>query len=101
MNDSEEEVVVSSGEVIIVSHLPVSDNLVDKKGKKALCYVIIHTVNNPSKLAFTWKCLPLLVPQILDYGLWAAGALTAFGVCGLMVAVIMQRARLRPQPVPV
>ncbi|KAK9972943.1 hypothetical protein ABG768_023697 [Culter alburnus] len=72
LNDSEEKVVVSSGEVIIVSHLPVSDNLVDKE-----------------------------VPQILDYGLWAAGALTVFGVCGLMVAVIMQRARLRPQPVPV
>ncbi|ROL41744.1 Zona pellucida sperm-binding protein 4 [Anabarilius grahami] len=72
LNDSEEKVVVSSGEVIIVSHLPVSDNLVDKK-----------------------------VPQILDYGLWAAGALTAFGVCVLMVAVIMQRARPRPQPVPV
>ncbi|XP_016365919.1 zona pellucida sperm-binding protein 4-like [Sinocyclocheilus rhinocerous] len=72
LKDSEEKVVVSSGEVIFVPHLPVSDNLADKE-----------------------------VPQILDYGLWAAGALTVFGVCGLVVAVLIQRAKPRPQPAPV
>ncbi|KAG1942452.1 zona pellucida glycoprotein 2, like 2 [Pimephales promelas] len=72
LNDSKETVVVSSGEVIIVSHLPVSDNLVSKE-----------------------------VPQMLGYGLWAAGALTVFGICGLVMAVIIQRTRPRPQPAPV
>ncbi|XP_077055632.1 zona pellucida glycoprotein 2, like 2 isoform X2 [Siphateles boraxobius] len=72
LKDSKEKVVVSSGEVIIVSHVPVSDDLVSKE-----------------------------VPQILDYGLWAAGALTVFGVCGLVMAVIIQRTRPRPQPAPV
>lgn len=43
----------------------------------------------------------LLAPQILDYGLWAAGALTVFGVSGLLVAVLIQRAKPRPQPAPV
>ncbi|KAF4111939.1 zona pellucida glycoprotein 2, like 2 [Onychostoma macrolepis] len=72
LKDSEENVVVSSGEVIFASHLPVSENLADEE-----------------------------VPQILDYGLWAAGALTVFGVCGLLVAVLIQRSKPRPQPAPV
>ncbi|XP_067314401.1 zona pellucida glycoprotein 2, like 2 [Pseudorasbora parva] len=72
LKDSEEKAVVSSGEVIIVSPLPVSENLAAKEA-----------------------------PQILDYGLWAAGALILFGVCGLVVAVIIQRAKPRPQPAPV
>ncbi|XDV36264.1 hypothetical protein PO909_006075 [Leuciscus waleckii] len=72
LKESKEKVVVSSGEVIIVSHLPVSDNLVSKE-----------------------------VPQILDYGLWAAGALTVFGVCGLVMAIIIKRTRPCPQPAPV
>lgn len=36
LKDSKKKVVVSSGEVIIVSHLRVSDNLVSKEGMKAL-----------------------------------------------------------------
>uniref|UniRef100_A0A8C2KNF9 Zona pellucida sperm-binding protein 4 n=1 Tax=Cyprinus carpio TaxID=7962 RepID=A0A8C2KNF9_CYPCA len=73
LKDSEETVVVSSGEVILVSHLPDCEaNLADKE-----------------------------VPQILDYGLWAAGALTVLGVSGLVVAVLIQPAKPRPQPAPV
>lgn len=72
LKDSEEEVVALSGELILVSHLPVSENLADEE-----------------------------VPQILDYGLWAAGALAVFVVSGLLVAVLVQRAKPRPQPAPV
>ncbi|XP_043097660.1 LOW QUALITY PROTEIN: zona pellucida glycoprotein 2, like 2 [Puntigrus tetrazona] len=73
LKDSEEEVVVSSREVILVSHLPVSENLADNEVQQIL----------------------------LDYGLWAAGALIVFGVCGLLVAVLIHRAKPHPQPVPV
>ncbi|XP_073707790.1 zona pellucida glycoprotein 2, like 2 [Garra rufa] len=72
LNNSEGKVIVSSGEVILLSHLPISENLADEE-----------------------------VPQILDYGLWAAGALTMLGVCGLLVAVVIHQAKPRPQPAPV
>ncbi|XP_026070044.1 zona pellucida glycoprotein 2, like 2 isoform X1 [Carassius auratus] len=70
--DSEEMIVVSSGEVILVTHSPVCEANLAKE-----------------------------VPQILDYGLWAAGALTVFGVCGIVVAVLIQGPKPRPQPAPV
>ncbi len=36
LKDSEEEVVALSGELILVSHLPVSENLADEEGMKTM-----------------------------------------------------------------
>ncbi|XP_065149731.2 zona pellucida glycoprotein 2, like 2 [Paramisgurnus dabryanus] len=72
LKDSEGKVLVSSGEIILVSNSPVSENLQYEE-----------------------------VPPILGYGLWAGAALTAIGVCWLVMAVFKRRPGPRPQPVPV
>nr|XP_055068131.1 zona pellucida glycoprotein 2, like 2 [Misgurnus anguillicaudatus] len=72
LKDYEGKVLVSSGEVQLVSNSPVSENLQYEE-----------------------------VPHILGYGLWAGAALTAVGVCGLVVAVFKRRPGPRPQPAPV
>lgn len=74
LKHSKEKFVVSSGELTLVSSLPVSDHLV------------VHEQ---------------VVGQMLDSGLWAAGALTVFALCGFTIAVLTHRLRPAPQPVPV
>ncbi|XP_056607575.1 zona pellucida glycoprotein 2, like 2 isoform X2 [Triplophysa dalaica] len=69
--DSEEKVLVSSGEVMFISDLPISKDLVDAD----------------------------YVSHALVYGLWSVAAITVFGVFGLVVAVLIRR--VRPQPAPV
>ncbi|XP_051563098.1 zona pellucida sperm-binding protein 4-like [Myxocyprinus asiaticus] len=68
----EEEVLVSSGKVILLSDLPVLESLTKEE-----------------------------VPQTLAYVFWATATLTGFGVCGLVLAVLTQRSKPRPQPAPV
>ncbi|XP_051986389.1 zona pellucida sperm-binding protein 4-like isoform X2 [Xyrauchen texanus] len=68
----EEEVLVSSGKVILLSDLPVLENLTEEE-----------------------------VPQTLAYVLWVTAALTGFGVCGLVLAVLIQRSKPQPPPAPV
>ncbi len=100
LKDSEEEVVALSGEVIFVSHLPVSENLADEEGMKMM-FTLIFFYIQLMQTSLNLEMYALLVPQILDYGLWAAGALAVFVVSGLLVAVLVQRAKPRPQPAPV
>ncbi len=100
LKDSEEEVVALSGEVILVSHLPVSENLADEEGMKTM-FTLIFFYIQLMQTSLNLEMYALLVPQILYYGLWAAGALAVFVVSGLLVAVLVQRAKPRPQPAPV
>lgn len=100
--DSEEKVLVSSGEVMFISDLPVSKDLVDADyGTK--CYLLPIFVQNLKKkiLKNVGLCflLCVVVSHALVYGLWSGAAITVFGVFGLVVAVFIRR--VRPQPAPV